>query len=406
MSQGGLGVARRPVVVTGLGVVSPIGNGVSAFWSAVLAGRTALGEVSRFDTSGYQTHKAAEVPDLPPAILGCNPDGMARSTQFALAAARMAADDAKAFDAIPRRRTGVCFGMVIGNRPLVEERIHATGELLGDPNAAGWMDPSEVSRVPAAALGFAGPNLALPNACAAGNVAIGQAAELVASGRCDAMLAGGSDEVSRAMFMMFNSFKGLARDVVAPFDRDRDGLMLGEGAAALFLESEESAARRGAHVYGRVLGHASFCDAHHMTAPHPAGRGAIRSMRAALDSAGKAPDEIDYVSAHGTATPANDAVEALAIRAVLDDTADEVPVSSIKGAVGHMQGAAAVVEAIVCLLAMRDGIVPANIGLKHLDPECRINAVVDAPRERRVRLALNNAFGFGGSVSCLALGAP
>jgi 3-oxoacyl-[acyl-carrier-protein] synthase II len=398
-------IARQRVVVTGMGVISPIGTGTDVFWQALLAGRSATAEVTRFDTTKYDTHKAAEVIGAEVELQHPALETAARSTRFAATAAQMAVEDAAALSDMSPTRIGVCFGMVIGNRPLVERFCPKPGQPVSCADPEPWLDPAAVSRLPALMLGLKGPNVALPNACAAGNVAVAHATELIASGRCDGMVAGGADEVSEAMFMMFNSFHGLAPEVVAPFDANRDGMMLGEGAGALFLESADSASARGARVYGQVLGHASLCDAYHMTAPHPEGRGAIRCMRSALDMAGLRPEEVDYVSAHGTATPANDVVEAQAIRRVLGDAADSVPVSSIKGMVGHMQGAASVVEAISCLMAIRDGIVPPNANLRDLDPQCPINVVSDGPRRHSVEVALNNAFGFGGNVSCVALGA-
>ncbi|HSR23258.1 MAG TPA: beta-ketoacyl-[acyl-carrier-protein] synthase family protein, partial [Candidatus Eisenbacteria bacterium] len=211
------------------------------------------------------------------------------------------------------------------------------------------------------------------------------------------------DELSEAMFMMFDSFRALAPDRVQPFDRDRRGLMLAEGAGVLVLESDRLARARGAAVYGRVAGHGNHADAHHMTAPHPTGLGAARSMRAALAMAGIDPADVDYVCAHGTGTPANDVVEAVAIRDVFGPATDHIPVSSIKSMLGHAQGAAGAIEAVACLLAIRDGVVPPNLHLDNLDPGCSIRVVANRPLPTTVRVVLNNAFGFGGNNCCLVL---
>jgi 3-oxoacyl-(acyl-carrier-protein) synthase len=200
---------------------------------------------------------------------------------------------------------------------------------------------------------------------------------------------------------MFNSFRALAPEAVQPFDKNRRGLMLSEGAAALVLESYEHAKGRGASIYGEVLGHGNFADAHHMTAPHPEGLGAARSMSRALEMSGVSPAEVDFISAHGTGTPVNDLTESKAIRTVFGSAADSVPVSSIKSMLGHMQGAAGAVEAAACLLAIRDGVIPPNVNYEEPDPECDLNIVANAPRRQKVGVALNNAFGFGGNISCV-----
>ena len=400
--------ASRRVVVTGLGVVAPNGVGVDAFWEATLAGELGTRDITRFDTEPYRTRKGGEVTGFEPERwTDLDPATLARSTQFAIAATRMAVEDAEAAAALERRGVGVCFGIVVGNRPRLEHLVRARGgdgaPLDGDGPA--WHDPSLISRLPARQCGLSGPNLVLPTACAAGNGAVGYAFDTIRAGRADAMVAGGADELSEAMFMMFNSFRALAPDVVAPFDRERKGLMLAEGAGALVLESLEAAQGRGARIYAEVLGHGNFADAYHMTAPHPSGLGAIRSMEAALAAGGIRPADVDYVSAHGTGTLANDQVEARAIREVFREAADTVPVSSIKSMLGHSQGAASAMEAVSCVLAIRDGVVPPNANYHEPDPECDVHVVGSADRSRPVRTVLNNAFGFGGNISCVVFGA-
>lgn len=295
--------------------------------------------------------------------------------------------------------------MVIGNRPSSEPILH---NLYEQRNTGGHKlistsshDGTVVSRAVAAEFGLLGPNMTIPTACASGNSAIGYALDMIRAGRVNAMVAGGADELSATMFMMFNSFRALAPDVVRPFDKNRKGLMLSEGAAALLLESYEHARERGAFIHGEVLGHGNYADAYHMTAPHPQGLGAIRSMQKALDESGISPGDVDYISAHGTGTPINDVIESKAIRAVFGGAADSIPVSSLKSMLGHTQGAASAIEAVSCLLAIRDSVVPPNVNFEEADPECELDVVANTPRTKKVSIALNNAFGFGGNISCV-----
>lgn len=400
---------HRRVVVTGLGVVSPIGVGVSEFWRSALAGTIGTGEISLFDTRGFLTHRGGEVKNFASELYIKGAHGeLSRSAQFAVAAARMALEDSGlAASCRDSERVGVCFGMVVGNRPSFEPLLRTLFESRGTESVfpvTSCHDATIISRAPAAEFALRGPNVAIPTACAAGNSAIGYASDLIKAGRADAMIAGGADELSESMFCMFNSFRALAPELVQPFDRKRKGLMLSEGAGTVLLESLEHASRRGAVIYGEVLGHGNFADGYHMTAPHPDGSGAIRSMRRAIEMAGVSSEEVDYINAHGTGTPANDVVEARAIRAVFGPATDKVPVSSIKGMLGHAQGAASAIEAVACVLALRDGVIPPNVNLEERDPDCNLAIVANEPREQQVRVVLNNAFGFGGNISCVVFG--
>jgi 3-oxoacyl-(acyl-carrier-protein) synthase len=390
-------MASQPhgVVVTGLGVVSPIGAGVEAFWAAALAGTSGTADVTLFDTGPYLTHRAAEVRDW-----DLRGEPVTRGESFALAAARMALEDAGAA-ALDPRRTGVCFGNVLSARPAAEPAIRRGGPLA--PVARAAHEAPRISRLVAREHGLLGPNVTLLTACAAGNSAVGHGMDLVAGGHADAMVVGGADELSETLFMMFNRFRALAPERVQPFDRDRRGLMISEGAGALVIESERSARARGARIHGRVAGYGNLADAHDMTAPHPGGDGVARSMRAALAMAGIEPAGVDYVCAHGTGTPANDVAEARAVREVLGAAADGVPVTSLKAMLGHSLGAAGAIEAVACLLTIRDGVIPPTMHLDVLDPACEIRVVAGQPLERPVRVALNNSFGFGGNNSCVVL---
>ncbi len=402
------GTIQKRVVVTGLGVSSPIGVGIDAFWPALVAGKIGTDRISSFDTSGCLTHKGGEVKGFEPEryIKKLSPDTLPRSAQFAVAVSRMALEDSALLKSgVDAERVGVCFGVVLGNRPSLEK---PTRELYHRQNGSdpkkvlnGPHDVTVVSRSPALEFGLYGPNLVTPTACAAGNNAISIALETIRAGKADAMIAGGVDELSETMFLMFNSFRSLSPEVVQPFDKNRKGLMLSEGAAALVLESYDSARARGASIYGEVRGYGNFTDAYHMTAPHPEGLGAARSMTDSLRRSGVSPEDVDYINAHGTGTPINDVVETKAIRTVFGKWADSVPVSSIKSMIGHTQGAASAIEAVACLLTIKHNIIPPNMNYDEPDPECSLNIVANRARKQTVNVALSNAFGFGGNISCV-----
>lgn len=399
--------APRRVVVTGLGVVSALGPDVRTFWHAACAGRVATGEITLFDTTGCLTHRGGQVRHWRAGPL-------TRSESFALAAVHQALDSGGLLDAeghsqvaaaYDPARIGIAVGVVVGNRPGVEPWVRA--RRAGVPRVPVTAhEPGRVSLPPAQRYGLGGPNLVVPTACAAGNTALAQAAEAIAARRADAMVAGGTDELSEAMFLMFNSFRALAPDTVQPFGAGRRGLMLGEGAAMLLLEDEERARARGARPLAVLAGHGGYSDAHHMTAPHPDGLGAVRSIRAALRAAGRRPEHVDLVSAHGTGTPANDEVEARALREVFGARTDTLPVTALKSMLGHAQGAAGALGAVCCVLAITDGRVPPVANVRRPDPACTLDLVLGGPRRTRVRAALNNAFGFGGNNCCTVLTAP
>ncbi len=401
------------IVVTGVGVRCPLGDSADAFWAASLAGVVATRELRHFETTGLGSRRGGELVALRDARVRAAAAGRRPApfpVELASMVARDAVRDAGVLDGgVAPERVGVCFGTVMGTRPAIEEHLRADRAPTPAGTAArepGWLSSSQVSRAPAVRLGLGGPVSTFSTACAAGNTAIAVAAEALRAGQADAMLAGGADELSWAMLAMFDSFRSLAPDAVRPFDRHRRGLLLAEGAAALVLEREADARARGARPYGRLLGHANRADAHHMTAPHPDGRGALRAMRAALERAGLEPRDVDHVSAHGTGTPGNDAIEAFAIRALLGAHADRVPVTAVKSTIGHAQGAASAIEAVACLLTLRDGLVPPTANVEALDPACDVDVVVGAPRAGAFDVALSNAFGFGGNIECVVFGAP
>ncbi len=388
------------IVVTGIGVRAPLGPDVDAFWKGALAGEVATRELTRFDTTRLSGGRGGE-------MAGVEPGEVPLAVQLAEEAAAAAVRDAALTpDAVAFERVGVCFGTVMGTRPSVERWLAEDPAERADARTAAWADPSLVSRGPARRLGLGGPNCVVATGCAAGNTAIAWGAEALRAGRADAMVVGGADEISQAMLMMFDSFHLLSPDAVRPFDRARVGLLLGEGAAAFVLEREADARARHARVHGRILGHSNVADAFHATAPHPEGRGAIRAMRRALADADVEASGVDHVSAHGTGTPANDVVEAKAIRSVLGSAADDVPVTALKSMLGHSQGAASAIEAAACLLSIRDGLVPPVANHDERDPECEIDVVAGEARAKPVAVALSNAFGFGGNIECVVFGAP
>jgi 3-oxoacyl-[acyl-carrier-protein] synthase II len=380
----------RAAVITGCGVVSPLGGGLRAFFEGLVAGRSAVGPITQFDATGLAPSTAAEVRE--PSIT--DPD---RAGAFALRAAREAVSDAGLEGDLPPR-LGAVLGTTLGGMRLFEG--WNGGRTRVDLERIPYFAPAvRVAR----ALGCRGPVATTQLACASSTHAISLAADWVRRGRADAVLAGGTDLLCRFVVAGFNCLRATA-DAAHPFDRDRRGLVLGEGAAVVLVEDAEHAARRRARVRGRVLGVGAAADAVHMTAPDREGRGAVRAIRAALDDAGLEPAAIDFVSAHGTGTPYNDAMEAVALGRVFGKRA--VPVNSIKGAIGHTLGAAGAFEVVMCLAAMAEGVVPPTAGLVHVDPACEdLDLVVGAPRRGALARTVSTSSGFAGTNAALVLGA-
>ncbi|MET9496582.1 beta-ketoacyl-[acyl-carrier-protein] synthase family protein [Streptomyces sp. NPDC006552] len=389
----------RRVVVTGLGLASPLGCDVEEFWTRVTTGALATGPVTRFATDGYPTHLAAEVDE--PGLSDPDPD-TPRSVRYlrhgigaALRTAGLERGDAA------RERAGIVVGTVMGARPHLEElRRQGVEPARGGP----WDSPGLLAHDPARVFGLRGPRQVVAAGCAAGNTALAMAADEIRTGRAEVMVAGGVDELSEAVFQLFTTLRALAPDRVRPFDRDRRGMLPSEGAGVLVLESLGHALGRGARVLAELPGWAVAADAHHMTAPHPKSAGLLHCMEQSLRRAGLRPDEIDHVSAHGTGTPANDALEAAALAAFFVPHGGRPALSSLKGMLGHSQGAASALEAIACVLAVGRDRVPGNPTLDHPDDACAPLDLVRGPaRDLRVRAALSNAFGFGGNTSSVVL---
>ncbi len=412
----------RRVVVTGLGLVTPLGVGVNVAWERLLAGR-----------SGVRRIETIDVRDLPSKIAGVVPRGTAagefnvadfatpaeqrRTSDFilyALAAAREAITDAALplNDGEAAERTGVAIGSGIGGLPFIEEgaaRLREGGPRRVSPFFIPGAIVNEAAATVSIRYGFRGPNHAVATACTTGAHAIGDAARMIALDDADVMIAGGTEStISRLAFAGFTVMRALSTgfndDPAAasrPWDEDRDGFVLAEGAGVIVLEERERARRRGATIYGEVVGYGLSGDAHHIAAPAPDGRGAILAMRAALRRAGFGPDEIDYVCAHATSTPVGDPIELRAIREVFGAAAERVSVSATKGATGHMLGAAGAVQAVFALLAMRDQVAPPTLNLHRPSEGCDLDLVPREPRPRRIRRVLSNSFAFGGANATL-----
>lgn len=400
---------NRRIVITGIGVVTPIGIGCEQFWTNLLEGRSGISPVNSFDTSAYSVHRGAEVKefDAHEYVLNLDAAHLGRASQFAIAASRLALADAGVeIGSLDRKRAGVSMGTTSGE-PREVERFDDSYV----SNDLGRVGPRFLELYPchviaahvASELNFAGVNTMIPTACAAGNYAIAHALDVMRSGRADLMLAGGSDAFSRITFTGFARLGAVAPETCQPFDRFRKGMIPGEGAGVLVLEPLDRARRRGARIYAEVAGYGLSCDAHHMTAAHPQGDGAERAMRQALADSATDPTDVSYISAHGTGTPTNDRLETIAVKRLFKDAAYRIPISSVKSMLGHTMGAASAIEAAVCALAIFNDRVPPTINLNDPDPECDLDYVPKFARELRVNVAMNNAYAFGGNNAALIL---
>ncbi len=402
----------RRVVVTGIGPVTPVGTGVDAFWEGLVSGRNGIRRITRFPTDDLPVTLAGEVPDFEPGAF-LDPKEVRRAdrfTHFAMAAAKLAWEDAGRPEPAAER-AGVVFATGIGG---IETLLAQHSVMLerGAGRVSPFMVPMLMANAPAGHIamqfGYTGPNLCTISACASSNHALGEAMRLVRDGYVDLCIAGGSEAATLPLTVAaFAQMTALTRNpdpetASRPFDAERDGFVLAEGACALVLEAEEHARARGARVYCEVAGYGASADAYHITAPDPKGSGAVLAMRRALEDAGEEPSAVDHVNAHGTSTPLNDAAETVAIKTVFGEHARALAVSSTKSMTGHMLGAAGAVEGAACALAIARGVVPPTIHYEHPDPECDLDYVPNQARELRVRLAISNSFGFGGQNACVA----
>jgi 3-oxoacyl-[acyl-carrier-protein] synthase II len=400
---------QRRIVVTGIGVVTPIGTGRERFWTNLLEGQSGIEMVQSFDTSSYSVHRGAEVHDFEVENYVSNLDAahLGRASQFAIAAARLALADANVeIASLDLERAGVSMGTTSGEPREVERFddlfVSKKLERVGPEFLA--LYPSHVIAAHIAReLRFAGVNIMIPTACAAGNYAIAHAFDVLRAGRADLMLAGGSDSFSRITYTGFAQLGAIAPELCQPFDRYRKGMIPGEGAGVIVLEPMTSAVRRGARIYAEITGYGLSCDAHHMTAAHPNGQGAVRAMEQALEQSAIGPEDVSYISAHGTGTLTNDRLETLAVKRLFRDAAYRIPISSIKSMLGHTMGAASAIEAAVCALACFHDRIPPTINSKEPDPECDLDYVPNCARDHPVRVAMNNAYAFGGNNASLVL---
>ncbi|HXF66054.1 MAG TPA: beta-ketoacyl-ACP synthase II [Burkholderiales bacterium] len=403
-------MSRRRVVVTGLGIVSPVGNGIAEAWHNILEGKSGITRITRFDASPYSSQIAGEVKGFDPTRYLSAKEARRFDTfiHYGLAAAIEAIRDAGLdFDRERREMVGVCIGSGIGGLPLIEETHNAL--LAGGPRKISpFFVPGSIINLISGQLsimyGLKGPNLALVTACTTANHCIGDAGRLIEYGDADVMIAGGSEScvsplgvggfcAARALSSRNDDPAGASR----PWDRERDGFVLGEGAGILVLEEYEHAKARGARIYCELAGYGMSADAHHITAPCEDGEGAVRCMANALRNAGVNLDEVDYINAHGTSTPLGDVAETVAIKNCFGAHARKIAVSSTKSMTGHLLGAAGGIEAVFSVLAVRDQVAPPTINLANPDPQCDLDYVPNTAREMKIHVAVSNSFGFGGT---------
>jgi len=400
---------RQRVVVTGVGAVSAAGLGATAFWRAAVRGRAGLAPATRFDLGEFGAPRIGEVPaDVYSALMEAT-GAVEPAAAFALAAAEEALSHAGLDASSLPAASGAVLGTCLGGALAAFDAIRRLDE-THDPLAVSTLVRAGALSAPAHALAqrfsLAGPVLAVSSACASGTAAIGLATQCIRRGEADLVLAGGVDALSRFVVAGFWLLRALASQEVRPFDRRRDGLALGEGAGVVVLEERERALRRGATPLAEVLGFGSSGDAHHMTGPSPEGDGVVRAAHAALRDAATGSDAVEFINAHGTGTPFNDRMESIAIKRVFGARARRIPVDSVKPIVGHTLGAAGALEAIVCVGAIREGIVPPTVNYAEPDPECDLDYVPGEARALQVRRALSLSSAFAGSNAALLLGAP
>ena len=407
--------SSRRVVITGLGAVTPIGNTVSTYWSGLQSGTNGVAPITLFDASKHACRFAAEVKDFDPTGV-LDPKETKRwdrFCQFGVVAAKEAlAQSGLEITDANRQRIGVIIGSGVGGLLTMETQAHVLegkGPGRVSPFTVPMMIPNMATGLAAIALGAQGPSSAVATACAAGSNAIGDAFRLLQQGHADAMVCGGAESAITPLGVAgFASAKALSfrnddpATASRPFDAERDGFVIGEGAGILVLETLDHAQARGAEILGEVVGYGMTCDAHHITSPIPGGLGGARAMSLALSDAGLKADDIDYVNAHGTSTPANDSNETAAIKTALGERAMAIPVSSTKSMTGHLLGGSGGIEAVAAVLALQNGVVPPTINHQNPDPACDLDVVPNQAREQIISTALSNSFGFGGHNVCLA----
>lgn len=409
-------MAKRRVVVTGIGLVTPLGTGTQKTWGNICAGTSGVGLITRFDTSDFAVKIAAEVKDFQAEdfIEKKLAKHLDLYVQYAIAAAKLAFEDSGAsIDETNCQRVGVITGCGMGGLPTIEQN-HEIFLERGSRKISPFFIPMAIPNMPSGhismQLGAKGPNLALSTACAAGTHAVGEAYRSIVYGSCDMVITGGSEAVICPLGVGgFSAMKALStrNDTPAqasrPFDKDRDGFIMSEGSGMLIVEELAHAVKRGATIYAEITGYGASSDAYHIAAPPEDGEGAARCLRLALQDAGLAPEDIDYINAHGTSTPLNDRCETLAIKSVFGDQARRLAISSTKSMTGHMLGAAGGVEAAFTALSIRDQIAPPTVNLHEASPDCDLDYVPNQARKMEIRAAVSNSFGFGGTNGVLVM---
>lgn len=403
----------RRVVVTGIGCVSPLGIGIDETWKGIVEGRSGITRITKFDASNLPSQIAGEVKNFKPQDF--MPEKLVSRVdtfiQYAIASARMALEDANLVDVELGERAGVIIGVGMGGVGQVEHYtriLDERGYKRVTPFFIPMIIPNMAAGQVAILFGAKGPNLAVCTACAAGNHAIGEAYRMIKNGLIDIAICGGTESLITPLTVAgFSVMKALStrndepEKASRPFDAKRDGFVIAEGAGILILEELTHAQKRGAKVYAELIGYGATCDAYHMTAPSPDGEGAETCMKLALEDANIAPNEVDYINAHGTSTPLNDVAETKAIKKVFGEHAYKLMVSSTKSMTGHLLGGAGGLEAVITVKALETGIVPPTINLEEPDPECDLDYVPNQARRANIKVAMSNAFGFGGTNACL-----
>ncbi|MGQ9869473.1 beta-ketoacyl-ACP synthase II [Leptodesmis sp.] len=402
-------VDRKRVVVTGLGAITPIGNNLTEYWEGLMSGRNGIGPITLFDASRHDCRFAGEVKGYDPLLYLDRKEAkrMDRFAQFAVSASKQAIADAQlTINDLNAEQIGVLIGTGIGGLKVLEDQqeVYLT---KGPDRCSPFMIPMMIANMAAGLtaihLGAKGPNSCPVTACAAGSNAIGDAFRLIQQGYAQAMICGGTEAavtpLSLAGFAACKALSTRNDDPIhasRPFDKDRDGFVMGEGVGILVLESLEHALSRGARIYGEIVGYGMTCDAYHMTSPVPGGEGAARAISLALKDANITPEQVSYINAHGTSTPANDSTETAAIKKALGQHAYQVAISSTKSMTGHLLGGSGGIEAVATVMAIANDRVPPTINLQHPDPDCDLDYVPNTSREQTVTVALSNSFGFGG----------
>ncbi|MBP1947245.1 beta-ketoacyl-ACP synthase II [Virgibacillus litoralis] len=399
---------ERRVVITGLGSVSPVGNDVQTMWDNVVAGNSGIDYITRLNKDDFPAHVAAEVKDFDPTHFMEKKDArkMDLFTQYAVAASKMAIDDANlTIDENNANRVGVWIGSGIGGMGTLEDqhtKFMEKGYRRVSPFFVPMMIPDMAAGQVSIQFGAKGINSCTVTACASGANSIGDAFKAIARGDADYIIAGGTEApITNMAFAGFSSAKALStnedpKKASRPFDLDRDGFVMGEGAGILILETLESAQERGASIYGEIVGYGATGDAYHITAPAENGEGAARAMQHAIKDAGISPSDVDYVNAHGTSTHLNDKFETVAIKTVFDEYASKLPISSTKGVTGHLLGAAGGIESVISIKSIADGQIPGTMNYETPDPDCDLDYVTNGSRKQDVNVVMSNSLGFGG----------